>query len=103
MAGLGVLIGTYAKGRDALRYTGMRDADVLKEIIHNLADVFNTSAPLLKDQLVDYVIKRWGLDPYALGSYPFAGAHEVNISTDSKLFFRGCSNTLCALIAVQAY
>ena len=60
------------------RYTGMSDDNVCREIIENLAIVFNTTEDFLRGRLVQHVIKRWGTDPHQLGGFAVQGAHEVS-------------------------
>ena len=74
---MGVLLAAYAHGMDSQRYTGMDDESVISEMVYGLATVFNTSETFIRNKLIDYVIKRWGTDPFQLGSYASLFPNQV--------------------------
>ena len=67
----------YAYGGDSQRFTGMKDEDVVDELVRDVAMFFNKTKEFIQDKLVDHAIKRWGLDPHQLGGFAFLPAHEV--------------------------
>ena len=74
-AGIGVLL---AYGMDAQRYTGMKDRDVIHELVKNLAKVFQVPVDYVRSRLLDYVIKRWATDPNQLGGFANEGPNGVS-------------------------
>ena len=81
----------YANGGDSQRFTGMKDGDVVDELVRDVAMFFNKTKEFIQDKLVDHAIKRWGLDPHQLGGFAYLHAHEVllkqitNASNRAKL------------------
>ena len=70
---------TLAYGTDSQRFTGMKDEDVVDELVRDVAMFFNKTKEFIKDKLDDHVIKRWGTDPYQLGGFAFLHAHQVQL------------------------
>ena len=77
--GKGIIMATLAYGTDSQRFTGMKDEDVVNELVRDVAMFFNKTKEYIKDKLDDHVIKRWGTDPYQLGGFAFLHAHQVQL------------------------
>ena len=77
--GKGIIMATLAYGTDSQRFTGMKDEDVVSELVRDVAMFFNKTKEYIKDKLDDHVIKRWGTDPYQLGGFAFIHAHQVQL------------------------
>lgn len=72
-----VLLASYSVGPDAMRITGMDDRDVVEMIIRQIAEMFTKTYLEVRSQVMDWVVKRWGTDPYALGAFAVAMPGEV--------------------------
>ena len=87
--GIPTLIGFFSGG--SLLHDGS-DVDILNVCLEQLSVILNTDLP----QPTDYIISRWGDDPYTLGSYTYipVGASFKDIKVLSrnvkeKVFFAG--------------
>jgi len=94
-SGVGVVLASYTHNRDALRFTGMSDDDVVKECIRTLATIHDMPFDKVKKLFMKGVVKRWALDEYTLGAVTMFGPHQyLQIDEDlrrqeGRLIFAG--------------
>lgn len=64
-----VLLASYTFGKDANRYSGMSDDNVIDECLRDIAKIHQRSLEYVKQQFHSGAIKRWGVDENTLGAF----------------------------------
>lgn len=57
----------------------MSDNDVVEMLVKEMAEMFHKTYFDVRSHLVNSVVKRWGIDPYAIGGYAFSLKGEVTV------------------------
>jgi monoamine oxidase len=87
------MIIAWTVGREAQRVQNLTDVEAKNEALTSLREVFgNSSVP----EPIQYLVTRWGTDPYSLGSYSYQAVgstpqHRVNLAQNinNVVFFAG--------------
>ena len=89
------LLTAWLAGPPAEKYKDLPDHQLVAEALTALADIFNTSVPVLQEYLKASVVFNWAADPYARGAYAYATVaagevREIVTSPEANtLYFAG--------------
>ncbi len=91
-AGLGVLVASYSAGAHSDKLLWQTNEQLLQIALDNVAEVHGE---YVKELYVEGVVKRWQLDPFAVGAYPcftpyqLTNFHGPIARPTDELFFAG--------------
>uniref|UniRef100_A0A674JWV6 Amine oxidase n=1 Tax=Terrapene triunguis TaxID=2587831 RepID=A0A674JWV6_9SAUR len=68
-SGLGVILASYIWGDDAELFISLSDEKCVDVVLEDLAEIHQVPKDYIRSVCNKYVIKKWGLDRYSMGSY----------------------------------
>uniref|UniRef100_A0A8C3HQ91 Amine oxidase n=1 Tax=Chrysemys picta bellii TaxID=8478 RepID=A0A8C3HQ91_CHRPI len=68
-SGLGVILASYTWGDDAEIFISLSDEKCVDVVLEDLAEIHQVPKDYIRSVCNKYVIKKWGLDRYSMGSY----------------------------------
>ncbi|XP_074873273.1 L-amino-acid oxidase-like [Carettochelys insculpta] len=94
-SGIGVILASYTWGDDAEFFTPLSDEKCFDVVTGDLAEIHQLPKDYIRHICNKYVIKKWGLDRYSMGSYvsftpyQYVDYTEALFRSEGKIHFAG--------------